>query len=757
MKKVKTPPPTLDKPLDIGEIKTENATQAREIHQSIKKRVGNMKKSVEKFTVVQVDELISEIDSLVRSKRHDWDRSGGLKMTGRQVMAQLADLESCSADDAEAWKSFRDMKKELEQHVPIVLDRELFQWFLGEMSKHRSELEVLRPLVAEAQKAAQVQEQEATIRRKIAAMKGYDDMNMLSGDVIKQAEVCGSIPKATRDLLFHPVWMSRKLEKEFTCIVEKSHDVHSKNDGCYIAGTTRDVDACIKKLETVDFESGKLQMLLDGKTIGSVMGVGGANAYEIEKECNVILYAPPGSVELTIFGNEKAVKKALEKIGAVKQISSPSDVSAITSERVESNTAVAKAIQGLSIEEDCGVSITVSPSVDSVRESVITVRGTPEGVARAIHEIHASIKRINLESLAEMNKDAVDVLFSSASFGRKGFGEIKLAVRFADLKKRASIVRVDDSEIHIASVNDMEEIVNELYDLLTKALFTTEKVELNRDHSRCWNEQISSQVGLMAGDELTVFLRRSDESNQFWLELWGTERARSNALRLVDEVHDARIVTVPEQCVKPMLENKCQVLQSIQTDAIVTAYFSRMTMELYFYGLDQNKKEAVKLFNEFVESVHQEALQHTVKTIPIASDEIGRLIGPKGRTMNAIKEKTQLEEVRISEQEKRVYLTGSNSSIDYAISLIEEELSGRKDASVVQIGLAEDETTTALLNGVISGIKPVGGLLGSKTNEWVSNQEEKQQTEIVAVDSQEVFPSLGAPQTKTVAKPKWKR
>lgn len=772
MKKVKTPPPTLDKPLDIAEIKTDKAAAAREIHQSIKKRVANIRKAADKYSLTQLDELLGEIDLTIKTKRHELDHgpSSGPKMNGRQLLAQLADLTQSTSDDPDERKSLKEMKTELESYLPIVLDKELFQWFFAEMNRFRSEIEALRASVALGEKQAQSEEQELLLRRSIAAKKGYDDINMLKGDVMKQVEVCATIPKSTRDLLFHPVWLSRKLEREFTCVVEKSHDVHSKSDGCFIAGTARDVDACIKKLETVDFISGKTHLLLDGKTLSTVMGVGGANAYEIEKDCGVILYAPPGSVELSIYGSDKAVKKAMDRIGTVKQInqseSSFMGIS-ITSERLSCNTAVAKALQslsGTSIEEKCGVSITVSPSSDSVRDSWVTVRGTPDSVARGSHEIANWIKRMHLESIDvtdTVGKEVLDLLLGSSA--KRGMGEIKLGVRFGDLKKRAVIVRVPDAciiDLATLSNEDVENIVNELNDILAKALFKTDRVDLSREHSRCWTEEICSQVASLAGGKegMMIFYRRSDDQTQVWLELWGSDRARANAARLVDEVHDAKILSVPEEAVQPMLENKCQVLQSIQSDATVTAYFSKMSMELWIYGIDANKKAAAKMFAAFVDSVHQAALQHTIKTIPIASDEIGRLIGPKGRTMHGIRDKAQLEDMRISEQDMKVYLTGSHSSIDYAISLIEEELSSRKDATVVQIGLAEDEATTDLLNSANSGSTAGGtvGLLGAKTNEWTSSDKTHTVSEPVAMDNQDLFPSLGASGVGS-SKPKWKK
>ena len=788
--KTTTPPPQvqLDKPLDIAEIKTEKAVEIREIVQGLKKRVSNMRKSPEKYSVARLDELVNEIDDLVRTKRHELDVSSSasqLKMNGRQIMVQLADLNQSISEDisSDERKSLQEMKKELDRYLPIILNKEVFQWFLGEVGKLRSDIDVIRPTIETSEKKNQSMEQDAQLRRHIAALKGYEDVSMLKGDIMKQAELGTRIPKTTRELLFHPVWLSRKLEKEFTCIVDKSRDVHSKSDGCYIAGTARDVDACISKLETMDVCSGKKHILLDGRTLSQVMGVGGSNAFEIEKDCNVFLFAPSGGVELTIYGSEKAVEKAMTRIGQ-HGVESASNVN-ITSDRIRCNTAVAKAFQSLgsSVEEKCGVSITLSPVVEDARESWVIVRGLADSVARGIHEIQVSIKNLHLETIDVVDlfnspdaaKSAIDrVLCQQGTTTRKGFGEVKLAIRFNDLKKRAVFCRASDSSTEIDCVcmaGEQDAVIGDFQEIVKQSIFETEKIDIKREHSRCWNEAMTSLVASIArgkggdADQLSIFFKRSSSSDEFWLELWGSEISKSNAVRIIEEVHDAKIVIVPEEAIRPMLENKCQVLQSIQEEVTVSAYFSKLDNELWFYGLDANKGLAKKMFDDFVQSVRDAQLQHTVKSIPIASDEIGRLIGPRGKTMNGIKDRAQLEEIRISELDKKVYITGTNLSVDHAISLIEEELSARKDATVVQIGLGEDEETCELLKASGSASNQnntagTTGLLSNKTNEWVvSKSEHSMPQEPIAVESQDLFPSLGdglASKTAT-AKPKWKK
>jgi len=253
----KTVSVSLDRPLEIQEIKTEKAVLVKDIYQSLKKRIGNAKKNIEKLTCARVVELEEELEKSLKDQKSQLDKNSALKigMNGRQLQAQLADLEQSSVivSDIDELRSLREMKRELETFLPSVLDKELWTWFSGEMQKLRNDLEKLKEQVGLVEEEKRRIEEDASLRRQIAQLKQYEDVNMLKGDVMKKVELSGTIPKATRELLFHPVWLTRKLEKEFTIVMDKSRDTHSKSEGCFLAGTARDVDACIKKLETGDF------------------------------------------------------------------------------------------------------------------------------------------------------------------------------------------------------------------------------------------------------------------------------------------------------------------------------------------------------------------------------------------------------------------------------------------------------------------------------------------------------------------------
>jgi hypothetical protein len=373
-----------------------------------------------------------------------------------------------------------------------------------------------------------------------------------------------------------------------------------------------------------------------------------------------------------------------------------------------------------------------------------------------------------LETLEAPSVAAVDALLGSSG-GAKGMSEIKLAIRFNELKKKGVFAKVPSSsqmDVCVYDRNELGDVVDELLDILDRILYETERLELDQYHSRCWNEAMCLLVSSRAGGDVEVACRRQEIVDsrpgehhvKYHLEIWGPHKGIDKAKKLIAEVHNPKVIQVPEEVVKPMLENKCQTIQSIQNEAVVSIHFSKNELLLYVYGLDGNKRMGEKLFTEFIDSVRADMLQSTVKTIPIGSDEIGKLIGPKGRTMIGIKERSDLVDMRISELEGKVYLTGLNAHIDHAISLIEEELSSRKDPTVVQVGLAEDDETVSFLEAAKSGTVSVStgrriGMLSEKVNEWIPKSDSSPQVP-VEVSSQELFPSLGAMTTSSKKKGK---
>ena len=739
------PPQNLEKPLEIQEIKTENANICRAIQQSFKRKVQNARKNPSKFGTAELNAVITEIDAEIK-KNKNLEHSGvKLSMNGRQVMAQLADLKS-STTSHDNVQLLSAMQADLEALLPSILDRELYHWFVSEMIRYKDELEILKSSALHSETVFRKENYDTVLRQRIATMKGYTDVSALRGDVMKSVEVCAAVPKAIRELLFHPVWLSRKFEKEFTVVVDKSGDTHSKNDGACIAGSAKDVDACVLKMENLDI-SGKKTLILDGRTISTILGPGGSSAFELEKQCNVLLYAPAGSVELTLFGSEKDVEKALKLIGPLKEFAN--DAGIIT-ERIQCLTCVAKAIDTDYIQQNSGVTITLGPSEELPGSSWLTIRGPNECVSNAMHEVVAQISATQVEKIPA----CAELLFVTGR-ARAGLAEAKLMIRWNELKTRASFVPTGDTIDVATRESSLEAILSEFYEIAKKSEWVTHKVTLDRENSRCWNDAMCLLI-MDRSSDCEISCRRLGE--EFVLEIFTDEGKLFAILNLVDQVHAPLILTVPEECVKPMLENKCQVLQSMQNEATLSCYFDRIENALYVYGLSDRKKAGEKIFTEFIDSVRQAVLQFTVKTIPIASDEIGRLIGPKGRVMNSIRDKAGIEEIRISEIDKCVFIVGSALGIDHAVSLIEEELSAKKDATVVQIGLAESEAMTMELlakkEGKNTSNEPAG-FMGNRVDEWSRTAAAPSVQVPVAIDNVDAFPSLAA--VKPSIKHKFKR
>jgi hypothetical protein len=126
----------VDKPLDIGEIKTEFALELRKAVQSIRQRFKTTPDSSEAFNT-----LISDIDHFLKEKKPT-ENHHKLKISARQALAHLKELQGGGlAGDPLA---LCEMKSEIEEGLVRAYAREAYTWFSTELTKLRTDVIVKR-------------------------------------------------------------------------------------------------------------------------------------------------------------------------------------------------------------------------------------------------------------------------------------------------------------------------------------------------------------------------------------------------------------------------------------------------------------------------------------------------------------------------------------------------------------------------------------------------------------------------------------
>ena len=708
-----------DKPLDIGEIKTDFAAELRKTLQSFRQRAKNAS------TVESLGSIVSEIEVILKEKKPS--ETHKFKISARQALAQLKELETA------AFQNIAEMRSEIEDGLARAYAREAYQWFSAEALKLKEEVATRRDTLHAVEVHEKAKAADEQIRARLALLKNCD-VRVLAGKALKSVDAT-IMANTVKESLFHPVWLSRRLEKEFGVIVDKPKSTHIRTNGCSITGVVEDVNACVTRLETLDL-SGKKALLLDARSYGQVMGQGEARALEIEKKTGAIIYGSQSGSEVTILGSEAAVAKAMGMIGDVKEVTGDG----LISDQVRLNFFVAKSLlsdsigKGTEIEKANNVAFSLTPA-DA--DAIITVRGSPEGVARAVAAIHRYEQGVACELFPVTDREACAMLFESSG-GRKGLSEIRQLAKFSALRRETGVFVLREATNKViglvapdGDVTKLERVVSEINDAFIKIRWMTDRVDVAKEHNRCWTEAICNLIGSRSGAELS-FRRSENIANPNQLEIWGTDEAKRKAHALVEEVYHAESVNVPDEAAKPLLEGKALVIHEIQDSAIVHLGYAKFEKKLFVYGLSDCKKKAVEQFKQFVADVIEAQSHLTIKEIELRREEIGILIGPKGKTVRRIQDQSGCDDVRVDGDALKVVLTGSATAVDSAIIIIEEELNSKKVPVVVQGSPSEMQEPVRVR------------LLDMPKEGWVVVEPENIVLEKPQLDNVDLFPALGA-------------
>ena len=323
-----------DKPIDIGEIKTEFATELRKELQRFRSASKNLPTSVS-FTP-----LILEIDSILKQKKPA-DNVKSFKISARQALSQLRliDSQSSASASGDAAIYLAEMKSEIEEGLARAYDREAYAWFFAEATKLKTDMTIKRDSMHTIEIQAKAKEVDDTLRHRIAQLKNCD-IKSLDQRPIRSID-CTVMSNTVKEVLFHPVWLSRRLEREFGVIIDKSKSTHIRQNGCLITGLRDDVNACTRKLENLDF-SGKKSLILDARSFAKFMGHGDAKAHEVELKTGAIIFGSQADSEVTLFGSEEAIEKAMAIVGDLQEVVAGD--AGLIAETVVMNFFVAKAL-----------------------------------------------------------------------------------------------------------------------------------------------------------------------------------------------------------------------------------------------------------------------------------------------------------------------------------------------------------------------------------------------------------------------------
>ncbi|KAF4758037.1 hypothetical protein FOZ63_022121 [Perkinsus olseni] len=342
------------------------------------------------------------------------------------------------------------------------------------------------------------------------------------------------------------------------------------------------------------------------------------------------------------------------------------------------------------MKEKNGVTVSVAPL--SGNGALVNCRAPSKDQALSASKVISKILSGFHVELIDTTDEVLDKLFDTTMNPDKTIEEIYMLGRVSHLKNKelgVTIARSNPDNFETSQIGiiveesarkELPRIRADVLDLVRKCSFTTETVKVPRAHTKTWGETTTTSVNDALNGEAMIFFRRAQtKDDESFLDLWGTPEGRERVKELLKQFYEAASVPVPEEAVQPMLQDRCKILQDIQRDAAVSLYYSKPDSAVFIYGLKNNKGKAVGDFNKFLDSLHKQLAKYTIKQIELRSDEMGILIGPKGRNIRRITEESLCHDIRVGE-DQIVTITGLPAAVDKAVTMIEEELSMRVSA-----------------------------------------------------------------------------
>jgi len=384
------------------------------------------------------------------------------------------------------------------------------------------------------------------------------------------------------------------------------------------------------------------------------------------------------------------------------------------------------------------VSLNQPGGKDSQQPAKITIQGKSKADTEEIAaKIETFVTTTGTESVSA-DTELVAKLFNRANTSW-------LAKRFKDIQESCSDVSIrkaPDGMQLIGPKSKLGKVKAELRELLQKASFEPVKVTLDSDQIRIFSKETQDRIrdssGLMElyrgsekddakdGARVDVLVLLGDASS--------VSKAQTEIQEVVKKEGAVESMQLSDQACKELLVSKGAKIQEIQNKHSTRVDMNRKTNTVKIFGSDasvQATKKAIQAFAKKIDSV-------TTKSLTLEADQIGRVIGKQGSTLQSIRKECNVQ-VTVDNDNPIVQLRGDAKGIEQAERMIDEVL-GKVEPAEPKPKAKKNESTPASEEPAEAKPAPVKGKAKAAAAGYSGN----------AADD---FPSLGGVAPAAKAKP----
>jgi hypothetical protein len=474
----------------------------------------------------------------------------------------------------------------------------------------------------------------------------------------------------TKYLFTPPYILNGRFEQQYKVIVDTVRAAKGSGKGgkgsppgkeLTITGlTATDVSECEKALKALDFSGMRTKEVENGLAMPS-----NNRKTEIEKEFNVFIFK--NQTQLTIFGSSKNVSASLDRIedeGYCKTVTVSADLVKMIYDKKLQETWRASGVT---------VKIDQPPAVEGrgSQPAKITVQGKSRGETDQAADKVEEFKNGTGSEVVRADVGVVGKLFERGNASW-------LAKRFRDIQDSSSdflMRKTPEGVMVMGPKKSLKKVQADLKDLLEKASYEPVKVNIDADQMRVFSkdhvDKIREASGLM---EMYKGNEKDDSGERIeFMVLIGEAASVEKGKAGIDEVlkNEGAVaeMTLSDPACKELLVNKGAKIQEIQAKYGTYVQVLRKQGSAKIFGSESGVENTQKVLAAFA----KKADSLITKSITLEPDQIGRVIGTKGSTLNGIRKECNVE-IKIDNAQPIVEMRGDAKGIQQAEQMIKEVL-----------------------------------------------------------------------------------
>ncbi|EPR58674.1 FUSE-binding protein 2 / KH-type splicing regulatory protein [Toxoplasma gondii RUB] len=493
----------------------------------------------------------------------------------------------------------------------------------------------------------------------------------------------------------------RKLERACGLVLDKQSGGAGRAGTVAVVGLqAANVDRGVALLNSLDEgmqpeKREKHRVQVEGRSIGSVIGAGGANLRRVEEDNDVVVWAEGN--EMIVMGATAA--KIAAGIRQLKEVVASPVASASGAGSPGGATSlvfpvpIARALAGASFrsflrELETAFHCSVRAPKGGSEGLLLVQQATPENAAAAAKRLQDEAAKLVVKTVSADGEKVLKLLKGNAP----GF------TASSREKDRVTYLRGENELTVVGPSEEIDAAVKAAEEGLLLLDRVTGQVSVSRDLSRIVTRAKRAHIEKETGVTFRPPRSPAQSSGDLVLSFLGTkeqvEAARAMLTTLLKEEGHSEAMGVGKEMTAALLAERGQGVRDLEEQFGVSVSIERREHRLVVRGGEAAVQACVAALRERQErEFADEKDEGVLERVPVPKDMVAAIIGRHGARIRKIQTQSGVESIRMDGTEGVAAIRGAPAAVEKAVKLIEEALKEAAAGAIVHASDNGDEET----------------------------------------------------------------